>query len=1102
MRLTFARIIRRSWLPWAVLAAGLLMSFVAFQLFRIGVAHESRLKFEAEVSNISKAIESQIWSYHDVLYGVRGLFEALPTTSRASFRNYFLSLNLKQRYPGFQVLAFIRHVPLDQRHAFEERVRHDASIDPRGYPDFHIRPDGDRPEYYVLEYIEPAEQTESVLGFDTASDATRIPALERARDSGQLVASGRLVLSNATARNQTGFSLRLPVYRRGLSRHTEEQRRQAFVGLVSATFTMKELVASVLSRQSLQNVRIRIFDTGLSGAPHAKQADEKSSLLFDSTVITDGATVRNGLPLPGATALSRKTTLDIGGRQWEVHFTGLGGRADLVDQLLPLIVLAGGIVTSLLLFALIRTLASSHDKAVSLANRMTEDLRESRQRFRDLAQLSSDWFWEQDAEFRFTAMSGGLAGKAGLDSAATLGKRRWDLPIVGISEQQWDAHRRMLERHLPFRDFEYQIDIDGTRHWFSVNGNPVFGADGKFRGYRGTGKDITERKQDEKRLLLEHNVTALLTAAEDTEQAILDVIRIFCETLDWTYGAYWTWDSHGNCLVRRQCHGALPAQGEAGSETVTEKTIAESDGLLGRVWSHREPVWIADIANDSSFRRHAVAASQGFRCALAFPVMIGNTVAGIMEFFCPDVRKPDESSLRLGQAVGGQLGQFIARRGAEQDLQFVATHDPLTSLPNRSTFNQRLDHALSQAQRHQRKLAVMFADLDRFKNINDTLGHDAGDHLLRELAIRLRRCLRNNDTVCRQGGDEFVVLIEEYSDIRELSGIAQKILDTVAKPFIYQEREYLLTASIGISTYPNDAADVQSLLKNADIAMYRAKEQGKNNYQFYSEQMNMHTVERLSLESALRRALERNEFLLHYQPKLDIRSRRITGVEALVRWQHQDFGLVAPEKFIPLAEETGLIVPIGEWVLHNAAAAARAWRKLGFPARVAVNLSARQFSKQGLLTDIIRALGDNLLGADALELEITESMVMREPERSTVILEQLKAEGMRLAIDDFGTGYSSLGYLKRFPIDCLKIDRSFIADIPADADDAAITHAIIAMAHSLELQVVAEGVETAAQFAFLERHQCDEMQGHHFSAPLPENELVALMRRHTTGIAA
>ncbi|MBI5910497.1 MAG: EAL domain-containing protein [Betaproteobacteria bacterium] len=441
------------------------------------------------------------------------------------------------------------------------------------------------------------------------------------------------------------------------------------------------------------------------------------------------------------------------------------------------------------------------------------------------------------------------------------------------------------------------------------------------------------------------------------------------------------------------------------------------------------------------------------------------------------------------------LNDVSARRRDAARLDVLANYDALTSLPNRALFRQRLQRSLVHAQRYNEGLAVVLIDLDRFKNVNDTLGHEVGDRVLRAVAERLKGCLREVDTLACLGGDEFAVLIEQVSDTRVVGSVARKLLQTVADLLVLDEQEYHITASIGISTYPADGSDGATLLKNADIAMHRAKERGMNNAQFYAAAMNAHSMARLSLETGLRHALERGEFLLHYQPKVDIVSGRIAGMEALVRWERPGSGMVPPADFIPLAEETGLIVPIGAWVLKAACERNRAWQRQGMPPlRVAVNLSARQFVQANLVSDVARVLDASGLAPAWLELEITESMVMGDPERAIQTLRQLKSMGVALAIDDFGTGYSSLGYLKRFPIDNIKIDRSFIKDIPRNNDDATITRTIIDLTHNLRLKVVAEGVETAAQLNFLREHGCDEMQGYYFSRPLAEDAFSTLVQ--------
>ncbi len=445
---------------------------------------------------------------------------------------------------------------------------------------------------------------------------------------------------------------------------------------------------------------------------------------------------------------------------------------------------------------------------------------------------------------------------------------------------------------------------------------------------------------------------------------------------------------------------------------------------------------------------------------------------------------------------------------AQEQITKMAYYDSLTNLPNRLLFLDRLHLALSHAERHRRFLALLFLDLDNFKRINDTLGHRAGDMLLKEVAQRLTGSMRSSDvisrqspdefeiTVARQGGDEFTILLTEISHVQNAAKVAQRFLESLARPFLLDGQEVFITASVGIALYPLDGDDPDSLLKNADIAMYHAKDRGKNNYQYYQQSMNVAAIERLSLETALRKALERKEFLLYYQPQMDIGTGNIVGMEALIRWKHPDRGMIPPGEFIPLAEETGMIVPIGEWVLNTACAQNKVWQDHGYPPlRVSVNISGQQFRQQGLINTVARSLEMSGLPPRCLILEITESIIMRPTEEIMSMFHELTAMGVRFSIDDFGTGYSSLSYLKRFPIHEIKIDRSFVKEINTSADDAAIAKAIIAMAHSLNLKVMAEGVETEQQMEILAHEGCDEMQGYLIGRPVPAGEAMKLLAR-------
>jgi len=430
----------------------------------------------------------------------------------------------------------------------------------------------------------------------------------------------------------------------------------------------------------------------------------------------------------------------------------------------------------------------------------------------------------------------------------------------------------------------------------------------------------------------------------------------------------------------------------------------------------------------------------------------------------------------------------------QDELARQANHDSLTGLPNRNLLWDRIDRACVRAQRYGHSAAVAFLDLDNFKLVNDSLGHSLGDHLLRAVAARLESSLRAMDTVARLGGDEFVLVLSDHKNAQSVSGELQRIVESFSQPFAVDGRDVFITASVGVALYPQDAKDPESLMKSAELAMYRAKESGRNAYQLYTAEMQTSITERLALESKLRRALERGELALHYQPQVDLRTNRIFGCEALMRWNEAELGMIAPAKFIPIAEETGLIVPIGEWVVRTACLQNKAWQNAGLPTiTMAVNISARQFREKNLLQAVAKILAETGLDPTQLELEVTESVIMHDAQHVIAALQAFRDMGVRLSVDDFGTGYSSLSYLKRFPVDRLKIDQSFVRDITTDADDAAIAQAVITLGHTMNLRVIAEGVETPEQLAFLRRNQCDEMQGYLFGKPMSADEFGKLL---------
>jgi diguanylate cyclase (GGDEF)-like protein/PAS domain S-box-containing protein len=527
-----------------------------------------------------------------------------------------------------------------------------------------------------------------------------------------------------------------------------------------------------------------------------------------------------------------------------------------------------------------------------------------------------------------------------------------------------------------------------------------------------------------------------------------------------------------------------------GRRTVPVQTGTRADLVLSR----REPLIVEDYDRDtdasSPFLREF-----GVRSGIVAPLFGTTGTFGILSAHALQPRRFSEDEVSFLRNVAYIVAVAIERSKSEERLAYLAQFDALTGLPNRHLFHDRLTQTMVQAKRSGRPMAMLFIDLDRFKLVNDTLGHGTGDRLLKEAATRLTQCVRSGDTVGRFGGDEFGAILADLGAAGDAGLVAQKIIEALERPFSLEGNETYVTASIGITLFPDDGEEAGALIMNSDTAMYRAKEQGRNNYQYFTREMNERALARVQMEAALRRAIERREFRLFYQPKVDLRNGEICGAEALLRWQHPDRGMIAPEEFIPILEDTGLIVPVGEWVMREACSQTMAWKRSGLSVLpVAVNLSARQFQQKDLESRVRYVLTDSGVDPSLIEFELTESLLMKDPEAAARSLRGLKRAGARISVDDFGTGYSSLAYLKRFPIDALKIDGAFIRDLTTDPGDAAITLAIIGLAHGLKLKVVAECVETESQLNFLSTHACDEMQGYYFSEPAPAAEIEAMLR--------
>jgi diguanylate cyclase (GGDEF)-like protein/PAS domain S-box-containing protein len=661
-------------------------------------------------------------------------------------------------------------------------------------------------------------------------------------------------------------------------------------------------------------------------------------------------------------------------------------------------------------------------------------------------------FWK-DQESRYLGCNMAFARDAGLAyPEQVVGKSDADLPWRAFSETLSKHDKEVMTTSMPKMNFEVDFVVDGVHRTLVTSKLPFTDNDGRVIGVLGSYTDITERKRADLALRLQSRAldasvnAILITAPSPTGNLIEYVNPAFMRITGYDPAEVIGHDCRVLQRDDREQEGvALIRQALAANREVSAVVRNyRKDGAL--FWNQ---LFIAPVPNADGVITHHIG--------------VINDVTDLMRY--------------------------------QEQLEYQANYDSLTRLPNRNLLRDRLEHALVIAHRHQSGVAVVFLDLDGFKNVNDSLGHSVGDRLLAVVSERLARCCRTSDTVARHGGDEFVIVMTDTVDEQSLIAWMERVRASIAEPVWLDGNELYVGCSMGASLFPQDGDDAETLMKKADLAMYRAKDMGRNTFQFYQPEMNASAGARLNLDRRLRRALRDNEFLLHYQPQVDIESGQIVGTEALVRWLDPEVGLVPPSSFIPMAEESGLIGPLSEWVLREACRQNKAWQDEGLPpARVSVNLSARVFQQRNIARLVMQVLDETGLEPKYLELELTESTIMRNAEEAVSMLNELHALGIGLAIDDFGTGYSSLSYLKRFPVDRLKIDRSFVSDIGVSGDDETITSAIIALAHSLKLQVIAEGVETSAQLDFLKERACDEMQGFYFARPLSTQAIAQLMQ--------
>jgi diguanylate cyclase (GGDEF)-like protein len=962
---------RLLYIPPAILPLGLGLTYGLQDAERKSARQALHDEFEFRASEIITNINSRMSKYEQILAGASGLFAASSSVERKEFAGYVRTLRIEEKYPGIQGVGFSRLIRP------EEKARHVAEVRAEGFPSYDIRPPGERAVYTSIVSLEPFNwRNQRAFGYDMYSEPVRRAAMDKSRDEGRAIISGKVLLVQEIDQNvQAGFLMYMPVYRTGAPHRTPEERRASLIGWTYAPFRMNDLMQGILGEhfgEISATLDLEIYDGGkLPGAP----------LMFDS-----GGHDKTARP-----AFHSIKPIVLFGQQWTLAVSSLPSfDAHLRSDKANLIAVAG-VLGSTMLSLVLWLLVTARTRALTMAERMTADLR-----------------------------------------------------LSELQQKKLNRALRLLSdcnMALVHAEDEYKLLSDICRLCVESGGYLM-----AWVGYA---------EEDEVK-------TVRPVAQSGYENGYLDGINI-------------TWSDSER------------GRGPTGTAIRTGMVSINQNVL----------------SNPAMAPWREAAIQRGYQSSISLPLIANAKVLGALTMYAREADAFDPEELQLLEELANDLAYGIVtlrtreeHAMAKEKLAFLAQFDPLTHLPNRLLLRDRFEQAVLIAESENATVALLYLDMDNFKQINDSLGHDVGDKVLIAAAGRLQQCIRPADTLSRLSGDEFAILLTDIRNSSEIAGVANAVRDAFAETIIVDGNALNISFSLGISLFPADGKDFDTILKGADAAVNSAKAAGRNTYHFFTPEMNAHLKEQMRLTGELHRALLKHEFLLHYQPQIDIRDGRIIGAEALVRWQHPQDGLIPPGIFIPLAEHSGHIVPLGEWVLNEACLQAKNWLDHGLPPlTVAVNLSALQFKRGNVLDVVTAALARSGLSGQYLELELTESVLLQDVETTIHTLRALKALGVKLSIDDFGTGYSSLAYLKQLDIDKLKIDQSFVREILADGDGASIVKAIIQLGHILQLEVIAEGVETQAQLDFLRAAGCDAAQGYFFSQPLGAGRFIELLKK-------
>ncbi|WP_026436529.1 EAL domain-containing protein [Acidovorax sp. JHL-9] len=1033
----------RHWLLGAAVAVlGLVTTFWLAQQQARSVATISEARFLYEVREFSSALTQRMAANTEIVNGLRGLFMVNPLLSHAEFERVTRELDVSQRYPGVRNLTFMRYVTAAQRPAFEARVRSDTSVRPQGLADFAIHPAGERPEYFVVEYVWPEEDGKGLLGMDISAQPANLAAMRYSRETGNTVISAPFDLPQEQE-HRTAVALRVPVFG-----PAGPGGKSVFLGAVASTIRLHDLVGGLRTLGYLQGIAVSITDRGPVHAGAANAQGEKELPLL---ALTDAA--------PASVQL-HTVDMQVHDRRWRLGFVPTQDFLSPSERRLPLLAGLAGTLVSVLLAALVAVLGRQRALALARARVSDDARRQSEERFRAVFRQAAVGMAQVDTQTgQFVRVNQKYGDILGYSVEQMV---RMDFQTISHPAELAED-LALLERLKAGEISEYHMETryfhrDGHTVWVDLTVSPMW-APGAQPGFHiAVVQDITARKQME-----DH-----LRKSELRLRSILQRLPV------------------GVCLVQQD--GRMVFRND---QFVQICGYTEDDVPTGQDW------WPA-VYPDVQYRERTRAEWTAARTqAIAGD---GTIAAGEYTIHCKDGQ---QRTVEIAGAMvdGGHLFTLVdlsQRKADEEEIRYLAFYDPLTRLPNRRLLRDRLQQALAASARHRRSGALLLLDLDNFKTLNETQGHECGDMLLQQVAQRLLGCVHEDDTVARQGGDEFVVVLEDLGNNPEEAAArseetGQKILATLREPYQLHGEVHHSSLSMGITIFSGMRETVDELLKRADLAMYQAKSAGRDTLRFYDPQMQAAVSARAAMEQDLRAGLAQGQFELYYQAQIE--QGRITGAEALLRWRHPQGGFISPAQFIPLAEESGLILPLGEWVLKTACERLALWSEQPGLASLclAVNVSPRQFHQADFVPQVLAALAGTGADGHLLKLELTEGLLLDDVEDTIEKMGQLRAYGVGFSLDDFGTGYSSLAYLKRLPLDQLKIDQNFVRDVLTDPNDAAIARTVVALATSLGLRVIAEGVETEAQREFLARNHCHAWQGFLLSPPLPAAEFEALV---------